>query len=137
MRSNRTKDAIETSQHATPCPTTVETQIQVKKVPAANFEEETQSSMGVALPQTSTNDAVCTTRRKTLKKRKATSKRQKAQLPKIRFQCTVCNKWFNRNSDLIRHFRIHSGVTPFKCALCDMAFRRHDYRKKHQRDMHP
>ena len=37
-------------------------------------------------------------------------------------RCTVCNRVFCTVSYLRRHVRMHTGVRPFQCAVCDKAF---------------
>ncbi|KAL7676091.1 hypothetical protein ACOME3_002347 [Neoechinorhynchus agilis] len=36
--------------------------------------------------------------------------------------CEICGKGFDRQSLLIRHKRIHTGVKPFECAICKRPF---------------
>lgn len=40
-----------------------------------------------------------------------------------RVKCKICFKVFSSSNYLISHMRLHSGVKPFKCDLCDMSFR--------------
>lgn len=39
------------------------------------------------------------------------------------FQCTVCNREFNRMENLKTHLRIHTGERPYKCSVCSTCFR--------------
>lgn len=47
------------------------------------------------------------------------------------FKCSVCNKAFKRNEHLTRHFVIHSGDKNFSCNICHKAFSRKDHLNKH------
>lgn len=49
------------------------------------------------------------------------------------FQCDeiTCGKTFTRNEELTRHKRIHSGLRPYPCEICNKAFGRRDHLKKH------
>ena len=40
----------------------------------------------------------------------------------FRHKCMTCGKAFKKNSQLIRHNRIHSGEKPYVCEFCDTAF---------------
>jgi len=48
-------------------------------------------------------------------------------------ECDICNKIFSRKYDLIRHRRIHTGDTPYKCKICGAGFTRSDHRDRHIR----
>jgi len=48
-------------------------------------------------------------------------------------ECDICNKVFSRKYDLIRHRRIHTGDTPYKCKICGAGFTRSDHRDRHIR----
>uniref|UniRef100_A0A9J2P2Z2 C2H2-type domain-containing protein n=1 Tax=Ascaris lumbricoides TaxID=6252 RepID=A0A9J2P2Z2_ASCLU len=36
--------------------------------------------------------------------------------------CSICGKAFGKCSDLVRHYRIHSGSRPFSCNRCEKSF---------------
>ena len=38
------------------------------------------------------------------------------------YQCCQCDYSTKQKGHLLRHQRIHSGLKPFKCALCDSAY---------------
>lgn len=47
------------------------------------------------------------------------------------FKCPVCQKAFKRNEHLTRHYVIHSGDKNFSCTVCQKAFSRKDHLNKH------
>lgn len=47
------------------------------------------------------------------------------------FKCPVCQKAFKRNEHLTRHYVIHSGDKNFSCNICHKAFSRKDHLNKH------
>lgn len=47
------------------------------------------------------------------------------------FKCPVCQKAFKRNEHLTRHYVIHSGDKNFTCNVCQKAFSRKDHLNKH------
>lgn len=47
------------------------------------------------------------------------------------FKCPVCQKAFKRNEHLTRHYVIHSGDKNFTCTVCQKAFSRKDHLNKH------
>eukprot|EP00474_Spongospora_subterranea_P011165 CRZ11623.1 hypothetical protein [Spongospora subterranea] len=49
------------------------------------------------------------------------------------FQCSVCQKLFNKSSDMKRHKKGHSGERPFNCSTCQKAFLKASDLKRHTR----
>jgi hypothetical protein len=52
------------------------------------------------------------------------------------YSCQVCRKMFPTPSKLAVHFRIHSGIKPFKCDLCSRSFRQKIHLQRHMRSSH-
>ena len=48
------------------------------------------------------------------------------------FKCDVCFKVFDRNSNLVQHYRTHTGEKPFNCQLCDSKFAKKSSLIRHQ-----
>lgn len=47
------------------------------------------------------------------------------------FKCHICQKAFKRNEHLTRHYVIHSGDKNYMCNVCQKAFSRKDHLHKH------
>ena len=55
----------------------------------------------------------------------------------IRYTCQICNKSLSSTSALNTHLRaVHSTETPFKCTICDAAFKYRGLARLHQRTEH-
>ncbi|XP_017776177.1 PREDICTED: zinc finger protein 70-like [Nicrophorus vespilloides] len=50
-----------------------------------------------------------------------------------RFQCDVCNKKFSQNANLKKHKLIHDGIKPYSCTYCQKAFTQRANLDKHIR----
>lgn len=48
-----------------------------------------------------------------------------------RHQCPYCEYSSIKNANVQRHVLIHTGVKPFKCAVCEQPFRRKEYLRSH------
>ena len=53
------------------------------------------------------------------------------------FHCEVCSREFQYNSDLKRHFVVHTNEKPFACESCDLRFDRVQNLKRHIKNKHP
>lgn len=51
------------------------------------------------------------------------------------FKCTLCEKVFAFNSDMLRHKKSHDG-TEYPCGICSSVFTRHDNLVRHVHKKH-
>ncbi|KAG8448372.1 hypothetical protein GDO86_015455 [Hymenochirus boettgeri] len=49
------------------------------------------------------------------------------------YKCSACDKSFTVKSNLIKHYRIHTGERPYKCTQCSKSFSRNSHLITHQR----
>ena len=38
------------------------------------------------------------------------------------YQCSLCEKAFSQNDNLVGQMKIHNGEKPYQCSLCDKTF---------------
>lgn len=48
------------------------------------------------------------------------------------YQCSRCDRCYNRTEHLARHVRSHTKQRPYSCSFCTKAFARMDILKRHQ-----
>ncbi|KXN68021.1 hypothetical protein CONCODRAFT_32953, partial [Conidiobolus coronatus NRRL 28638] len=48
------------------------------------------------------------------------------------FKCNICLKAFNSKNSLTRHERIHTGLRPYSCTICNKNFGRKDILEGHK-----
>jgi DNA-directed RNA polymerase subunit RPC12/RpoP len=58
-------------------------------------------------------------------------KRRRPQVGRLRCPYPGCNNGYDRKFTLTRHYKIHSGAKPYKCAECGKTFREKSSHKRH------
>lgn len=51
-------------------------------------------------------------------------------------RCPICTRLFPSPASLQMHLRVHTGERPFKCHLCDRAFKRKGHLASHVISVH-
>lgn len=67
------------------------------------------------------------------KKMSVPTKNTIKEAKKYRFKCLVCDKAFQKRTNLMDHLKIHAGVKSFRCSICDKAFIQYGNLKAHMR----
>lgn len=52
------------------------------------------------------------------------------------FFCKICHKWFDSNTKLAQHAKIHDGLRPFTCQICHKKFGALSILSQHLRRIH-
>ncbi|WAR18119.1 ZN888-like protein [Mya arenaria] len=47
------------------------------------------------------------------------------------YMCCLCQKVMKKQSDILRHIRVHTGEKPYKCEVCDKRFRQKTHVNSH------
>ncbi|XP_026168857.1 zinc finger protein 226 [Mastacembelus armatus] len=76
---------------------------------------------------------VCSTCRKTFKRRKILRRHERFHTGEKPYSCSACPKTFALRKSLRRHFRFHTGERPHTCTQCSKSFRLRDNLKAHLR----
>ncbi|XP_054274230.1 zinc finger protein 236-like [Macrosteles quadrilineatus] len=58
------------------------------------------------------------------------------QIQLMQYQCSVCDKWFSKQTNLVRHMRVHTGEKPFNCKECSRSFSQKNSLDKHTTTVH-
>jgi len=53
------------------------------------------------------------------------------ELAQKKFECDKCSYRTSRKSDLNKHARIHGGVRPYKCSICNRSFTQNSHLRVH------
>ena len=67
-----------------------------------------------------------------IRKEKTATKRG-GKRKRTQHECNICEKVFNKPSDLARHMRTHTKEKPYECDVCEMKFRQSSDLKSHMR----
>lgn len=98
-----------------------------------NLEETTETSSQIVFEINEPTDAVDFILQNFQDMAKHPPKPRQPATFSQRHQCEVCNKSFQRKSNLVDHLRLHANVKMFSCELCDASFVQSGNLKSHIR----
>ena len=54
----------------------------------------------------------------------------------VKFQCNMCGKCFGSNAALQMHENIHKGIKPYICTICNKGFNHNSNMLRHMKTVH-
>ena len=52
------------------------------------------------------------------------------------FKCDLCEKTFTQRTSLVKHIRIHTGLKPYECDICGKTFSQNSHVAQHKKGLY-